>query len=135
MLNAVTGQAGLYAFDAPNGGYNDLINPSNYFYRVEEIIPGKTPTVSKIIVSYRDLGIVAVTFNLTGTNDDQKVVSATSGIIVLGNLIPTGRIMCRNDIGLTLTAQNLQLSWTRAPGAGALSIVKIIMTGTVETSP
>jgi len=134
MIDIRTGQSGLYAFDAPAGGYNDLNNPSNYFYRVEEIIPGKTPTVSKIVVSYRDLGPVRVTFNLSGTNDNQQVVSVSTGKILLGNQIPTGRIMCRNDIGLTLTAQNLQLSWTRAPGDGPLSIVKILMYGTVELS-
>jgi hypothetical protein len=133
MVNVSTGQAGLYAFD-PSLGFNDQSNPSNYFYKMEEIVPGKTPTVSKLIVSYRDLGLVAVTFTLTGTNDLQQVVSATTGSVILGNLVPTSRIMTRNDIGLTLTAQNLQLSWTRAAGAGSLSIVKIIMTGTVEAS-
>lgn len=134
MVNVLTGQSGLYAFDAPQGGFNDLTNPSNYFYRMEVIVPGKTPTVNSLIVEYRDLGIVGVTFNLTGTNDDQKIVSATSGLIVLGNLIPTVRIMTRNAIGITLSAQNLQLSWTRAAGAGALSICRIIMCGTVESA-
>jgi hypothetical protein len=131
MTNAATGQAGLYAFD-PTLGFNDLNNPANYFFRVEEVVPGKTPTVNKIIVTYRDLGLVTVTFNLTGTNDLQKVVSSSSTVI-LGNLFPTGRIMCRNDIGLTLTAQNLQLSISRAPGAGSLAIVKILMVGQVES--
>lgn len=131
MVAAATGQAGLYAFD-PTIGFNDLINPSNYFYKVEEVIPGRTPTVNKIVVTYRDLGLVVVTFNITGTNDLQKVVSATTGPIILGNLSATGRIMTRNDIGLTLSAQNLQLSFTRAAGAGPLSIVKILLCGTVE---
>jgi len=131
MVNAITGQAGLWAFD-PTLGYNDTTNPANYFYRMEEVIPGKTPTVNHIIVSYRDLGLVTVTFNLTATNDNQQVTMQSSGPIVLGNRRATGRIMCRNDIGLTITGQNIQLSWTRAPGAGSLSIVKIIMVGQVE---
>ena len=131
MINAITGAAGLYAFD-PSTGYNDLANPSNYFYRMEEIIPGKTPTVNHIVVSYRDLGLVTVTFNITATNDLQQVISNTTGPLVLGNKVATGRIMCRNDIGLTITGQNIQLSWTRAPGAGSLSIIKVIMFGRVE---
>jgi hypothetical protein len=130
MVNAVTGLAGLYTFD-PTLGYNDPTNPANYFFRVEEVVPGKTPTVSKLIVVYRDLGLVTVTFTLTGTNDLQQIVSASTTVI-LGNLLPTGRITTRNDIGLTLTAQNLQLSLSRAPGAGNLALVKLIMVGTVE---
>jgi hypothetical protein len=131
MVDAATKLAGLYSFD-PTSGFNDPRNPSNYFYRMEEIVPGKTPTVNRLIVTYRDLGLAAVTFTLTGTNDLQQVVSANTGIVVLGNPVPTGRIMTRNDIGLTLTAQNLQLSWFRAANAGPLSIIKIIMCGTVE---
>jgi len=89
--------------------------------------------VSKLIVTYRDLGLVTVTFNLTGTNDLQQVVSSKTTVI-LGNLSPTGRITTRNDVGLTLTAQNLQLSLSRAPGAGSLSIIKLVLVGTVELS-
>jgi len=132
MVNVATGQAGLYAFD-PILGFNDANNPSNYFFKVEEVVPGKTPTVSKIIVVYRDLGLVTVTFNLTGTNDNQQIAKATT-VVVLGNRIATGRIMTLNNIGLTLTAQNLQLSINRAPNAGSLAIVKIVMCGTVEGS-
>lgn len=132
MTSVSTGQAALYAYD-PGLSFNDPSNASTYFYKMEEVAPGKTPTVNSLILIYRDFGIATVTFNLTGTNDDQKVVSATTGPLVIGNLIPTGRIMTRNNIGLTLTAQNLQLSWVRAAGAGSVSIVKVILTGQVES--
>lgn len=132
MININTGIAGLYAFD-PTVGFNDPNNPSNYSFKVEEVAAGATPTISKLIVSYRDLGLVTVTFTLTGTSDDQKVVS-NSATVILGNLLPTGRIMTRNDIGLTLTAQNLQLSVSRAAGAGAMSIVELTLVGRVDPS-
>jgi hypothetical protein len=132
MTSIVTGQAGLYAFD-PSLGFNDLVNPANYFFKVEEVIPGRTPTVSHIIVSYRDLGLVTVTFTLTGTNDLQQIIS-NSVTVVLGNRVPTGRIMTINTIGLSLTGQNLQLSFNKAPGAGSLALVKILLVGTVEHS-
>jgi hypothetical protein len=134
MIDTRTGASGLYAFDAPNGGYNDLNNPSNYFYRMEEIIPGKTPTVNGLVVVYRDLGPVRVTFNISASNDLGNVITATTGIVSLGNTVPTGRIITRNNIGIAITGQNLQLSWTRAAGAGPLSIVKILMYGQVELS-
>lgn len=131
MVSATTGQAALYAYD-PTLGFNDPANGSSYFYKVEEVVPGKTPTVNSLTLVYRDLGLAIVTFNLTGTNDNQQVVSATTGPLLIGNLVPTGRIMTRNNIGLTLTAQNLQLSWVRGANAGPVSIVKVIMTGQVE---
>ena len=132
MVNVTTGIAGLYAFD-PTLGYNDPNNPANYSYKVEEVVPGATPTISKLIVTYRDLGSVFLTFTLTGTTDDQQVVS-NSTAVSLGNFIPTGRIMTRNDIGLTLTAQNLQLSWSRPKGAGSLAIVSLVLVGRVDPS-
>lgn len=131
MINTQTGIAGLYSFD-PAIGYNDLNNPSNYFYRVEQIVPGKTPTVNGLIITYRDLGPVIVTFNLSATNDLGKVVTQTTGPLSLGNSPATGRIVTLNNVGLTLTGQNFQLSFTRAAGAGQLAIVSIIMSGTVE---
>lgn len=123
--------AGLYAYD-PNLGFNDPNNSSSYFYKVEEVMPGKTPTVNSLILVYRDLGLAVVSFTLTASTDDQKIASATTGPLVIGNSVPTGRIMTRNNIGLTLTGQNIQLSWTRQPGGGSVSIIKVIMTGTVE---
>ena len=132
MLNVVTGVAGLYAFD-PTIGFNDLNNPANYSFKVEQIAPGATPTVSKLIVTYRDLGLVTVTFGLVGTTDDQKVVG-NSTTVILGNLVATGKIMTRNDIGLTLTAQNMQLSLSRLKGAGNLSIVSLVLCGKVDPS-
>jgi hypothetical protein len=132
MVTVVTGIGGLYTFD-PTLGLNDMNNPVNYFFKVEEISPGTTPTISKVIVVYRDLGLVTVTFTLTGTNDDQKIVS-NSVKVTLGNANATGRIMTRNDIGLTLTGQNLQLSINRAPGAGNLALIKLVLVGTVESS-
>lgn len=131
MVNVATGQTALYAYD-PSLGFNDPFNASTYFYKIEEVVPGKTPTVNSLILVYRDLGLASVTFNLTGTNDNQQIVSATTGPLVIGNLVPTGRIMTRNNIGLTLTAQNLQLSWFRAANGGPVSIVKVILTGQVE---
>ena len=132
MVNANTGAAGLYTFD-PTLGFNDPSNPSNYSFKVEPVAAGATPTVSKIIVTYRDLGLVTVTFTLTATTDDQKIVS-NSVTVILGNLIPTGRIMTRNDIGLTLTGQNLQLSLSRAANAGSLALVELVLVGRLDPS-
>jgi hypothetical protein len=138
MMNLGTGQAGHYAFD-PLFGFNDPSNPSVYSFRVEDVITGRTPNIINIILSYRDLGRVTVTFSLSGTQDDQIVNAVTMPSTqlgatvthVLGNVVPTNKILTK-FIAIQLTAQNLQLTITRRANAGPLSITKLVMCGKVE---
>ena len=135
MQNAQTGVTGYHAFD-PGKGFNDPVNPSTYKFKVEQIVPGRIPTISRMILTYRDLGIVSVTFALSGTTDQGTIIGngnppASSITITLGNTNPTG-VLFTSVQGLTLSAQNLQLSITRLAGAGALSIASIMLAGRVE---
>jgi len=130
MTSVLTGQSGFFAYD-PSLGFNDLVNLSQYFYKVEEVVPGKIPTVNCLYIQYRDLGKVTLTFTLTGTDDNQTIVSVST-VVTLGNTVATGRIMTLPSVGLSLTAQNLQLSFLRAAGAGKLAIIKLILKGQVE---
>ena len=123
---------GLYAFD-PGAGFDDAVDGSSYTYRVEEIAVGRKPTVSRLFVTYLDLGEVTVTFTLVACQDDQTVVT-NSATVVLGNATPTGNYLTR-EVDLPLSGMNMQLSWSRAAGAGPLAIAKIKMTGTVEVEP
>jgi hypothetical protein len=134
MLNVLTGIVGFYAFD-PAGGYNDPIASSVYAFKVEDVIQGRTPTISRVIVTYRDLGQVTVVFTLTGTQDNQVVGGLTGSgsmqVVQLGNILATGKLMTK-FVDISLTAQNIQLMITRAAGAGSLSIVKVLLCGRVE---
>lgn len=132
MLNPFTGAIALYDFD-PNAGFNDPVNPSVYSFRVEDIIHGRTPTISRIIVTYRDLGFVTPIFTLSGTDDSGKVQSISTGTnaIIFGNAVPTVKLITQL-ISLSLTAQNLQLTITRPAGSGPLSIAKVTICGRVE---
>lgn len=130
MVNPQTGVVGFYAFD-PTTGFNDPAAASAHSFRVEEVIPGRTPTVSRIIVIYRDLGPVQVLFTLSGTNDAQQVVTPKQQIVALGNRVPTGKLMTK-FVGMQQTGQNLQLTIFRPAGSGPLSISKIILCGRVE---
>ena len=137
---------GLFAFDPgnwigvpagvtapPGAGFDDAVDGSSYTYRVEEIAVGRKPTVSRLFVTYLDLGQVTVTFTLVACQDDQTVVT-NSATVVLGNATPTGNYLTR-EVDLPLSGMNMQLSWSRAASAGPLAIAKIKMTGTVETEP
>ena len=120
----------LYSFD-PNSGYDDHTDGSSYFWRVEEIAVGRKPTISRIFVTYRDLGRVTTVWTLTAVDDSQKVVT-NSATKVLGNATPTGFLMTA-EIDLPLSGMNMQLSVSRAAGAGPLSIAKVKICGRVET--
>lgn len=133
MQNVVTGLVGFYAFN-PAGGFNDPVAGSFYACKVEDVIQGRTPTISRLIVTYRDLGLVSATFTLTGTQDAQVVggISGVSSVTYqLGTQQATGKLMTAT-LGISLTAQNIQLTISRAAGAGALSIAKILMCGRIE---
>lgn len=131
MQDIRTGQVVFYAFD-PSAGFDDPNAAGFYAFKVEEIIPGRVPTVRKVIAVYRDLGPAKATFQLFGTTDQQTVVSSAPLTIALGNDPATGKLMTKL-IDLALTAMNLQLVISRAAGAGPLSFAKLIMCGTVET--
>ena len=120
----------LWAFD-PNSGYNDPLDGSSYFWRVEEIAVGRKPTISRIFCTYRDLGQVTTVWTLTAVDDSQKVVT-NSATRVLGNTVPTGYLMTA-EIDLPLSGMNMQLSVSRKAGAGPLSIAKVKVCGRVET--
>ena len=134
MQNASTGIVGYYAFD-PAGGYNDPSAGAFYSFKVEDVLQGRTPTVGRVIVTYRDLGLVTAVFTLTGTLDNQVVGGLTGPgsmqVVTMGNQLATGKLMTI-IVGITLSAQNIQLMITRAAGAGPLSIAKVLMCGRVE---
>lgn len=125
---------GFYAFN-PAAGYNDLNASSYYSFKVEDVAAGRTPTIGRVIVTYRDLGQVTAVFTLTGTQDNQVVGGLTGQgsmqTVTLGNLLATGKLMTK-FVDIHLTAQNIQLTVTRAAGAGPLSIAKVVMCGRVE---
>jgi hypothetical protein len=121
----------FFIFDTTN--FNDPNDASVYDYKVEDVIAGRTPTLSRIIISYRDLGVASLFVNISGTNDEGKVVNAST-TVPIGNASPTNVIMT-TVVGLTLTAQNLQLSLVRLANAGPVSITKVRLEGRVERTP
>lgn len=138
MVQGITSNA-LYEFDPSN--FNDPNSPSVYSYKVEDVICGRTPTINRVLISCRDLGTAQITVALSGTNDSQAVVS-NSILMSIGTTAVSGKIITYSVIGLTLTAQNLQLTITRAPTLvpggqqnGAVSITKVRMEGRIETTP
>lgn len=134
MLNAATGTVGFYAFD-PAGGFDDPNAGSFYNFKVEDVLQGRTATVNRVIVTYRDLGLAKAVFVLSGTQDNQVVGGLTGAAsmqtVILGNQLATGKLMTK-FVDISLTGQNLQLLIVRAAGGGPLSFSKILLIGRVE---
>jgi hypothetical protein len=120
----------FYKFDPTS--FNDAASGSFYNWKVEDVIAGRTPTIRRVIISYRDLGVASLFVKLTGTTDGGKAVNV-SKTITIGNTVPLN-IIFTTIVGILLTGQNLQLSVVRAANAGPVSITKVRIEGTVETT-
>jgi hypothetical protein len=120
---------GVFQFDVTN--FNDANSPSFYFWKVEEIIAGRTPTCNRQMITYRDLGVVTATFTLSGYDQSAQTPVLQQSTQTLGTVAATQKL-CTLLLGMTLTAQNLQFSVARAANAGPLSIARVRLEGEVE---
>ena len=132
MQNPVTQAVALYAFD-PSVGFNDPNTGSFYSFKIEDVIPGRYPTVSQALITYRDLGTVNLTFIMTGTNEQQQELTQQTQVS-WGNSTPTGRLMTKVQALGFPACMNVQLTISRAANAGPVSIVKLILCGRVEVA-
>jgi hypothetical protein len=122
--------AAIWTLDPTN--FDDLAIGGFYAWKVEDVIAGRTPTVGRIIISYRNFGVAKFTLALTGTDDSGNTVNNSTPVTV-GTSAASGRI-CSKVIGLALTGQNLQVLVSRTPASGPLSITKVRLEGRVETT-
>jgi hypothetical protein len=123
-----SGLSVIWTFDTTD--FNDIAFGSFYSWKVEDVLAGRTPTISRVIISYRDLGVATLTATLTGTDDAANVITSTQDIQI-GTVAASGRI-CSQLVGIALTGQNLQLSVERLANGGPVSITKVRMEGRVE---
>lgn len=128
VQNTVTNQCYIGYFDVTS--FNDSVDGSTYRYRSEDITPLRVPTVRRVGIIYRDLGIVTITVTIIATNDNGQVVKASTKV-QLGNTIPTNALLT-NLVNVTLVGFRPQIQIDRAAGAGPLSIASVTMIGTIE---
>jgi hypothetical protein len=115
----------------PLNGYNDPINGSFYFWRVEQVKPYQQYTIRRIVFTFRDMGQVSVTWTLSAVTDAMEVVTKQN-FIGFGNKVPTYREMTIKA-DLILTGMNMQLSVYRAPNAGPLSLIQVMPVGQMDS--
>lgn len=110
--------------------FDDQVDTAYYSFRMEEVIPNRVPTVRRVVLQYRDLGLATITALLTATNDNGEVLAATKTNNI-GNAQPTNTILT-SFFDLQITGFRPQLAFTRNAGAGPLSIISVTMVGEVE---
>ena len=117
------------AFDTTN--FNDNSFGSFYNWKVEEIAAGRTPSCTRQIIIYRDLGVATITASLSGYDQNAQTTATNSETFAIGTVAATQKL-CAIVRGLSLTAQNLQYTITRGAAAGPVSIAKVRLEGRVE---
>lgn len=127
----------VLAFDTLD--FDDQSLGSFYNYKVEEVIPGRTPSCTRQIITYRDLGVAALTASLIGTLSPIGDANTPRGVIIqetfqIGTVAATHQLFTIVR-GLSLSAQNLQYTLTRQPAGGPVSITRTRLEGETETEP
>lgn len=110
--------------------FNDPNDGSSYSYRQEDIAVGRVPTVRRVVLVYRDLGIAKITIQLSGVNDNGQLVTASAPFTIGTAAASTNNLTLLADV--TLTAYRPQLTISRAANAGPVSIISATIVGEVE---
>lgn len=122
------GNSFIGAFSASN--YNDINASSSYSYRMEDVMSGRVPTVRRVIVVYRNLGVATLTVTISGTDDNgaPQSVSATNTI---GNVL-ADNTLATSFFDVQLSVFRPQITLFRPANGGPVSIISTRMIGEVE---
>lgn len=121
-------QSYIGIFDVSN--FNDPTDGRLYTYRQEDIIVGRVPTVRRIILVYRDTGVLSVTVTVQGTDDNGQKVSQ-SVKVQIGTTSASLQLLTK-FVDIELTAFRPQPLLSQNAGDGPLDIVSLTMIGSVE---
>lgn len=103
--------------------------PAFYFFRIEDIVEGHKPTLRRIRIRYRDLGVCKVTFAVIGENtqspslDNQQLED-----IIIGTEKADGRIKTAYA-SVVLTDLAMQCYIVRDANRGPLDIISVTLLG------
>jgi hypothetical protein len=119
-----SGNTMIYVMDSNNFNTEEDVE---YDFKVEEFEPGNSATIHRVLLRYRDLGVV--TFTLAVVSADKSNVDTTPGtgnaqIITIGNQNPTGKIFTYKS-SVKVTTEAPQIKIFRSANRGPLAITKV----------
>ncbi len=126
--DAALSQSYIGIFDPTS--FDDPVDGTSYAYRQEDVMPARVPTVRRVVLTYRDLGVAHITVTVQGINDNGNTV-VSSVPKTIGTKAATGLLMTA-FCDVQLTAFRPQIVVSRPAGGGPLSIVRATMVGEVE---
>ena len=126
--DTVTGNCFIGIFDTTSA--DDQRDGSSYAFRAEDVKYDRVPTVNRIILTYRDLGLATLGLTLRGVNDNGAVVMQTY-TVSLGTTAASGVLLTR-FVDVQLSAFRPQLILTRIAGSGPIDITHVTIRGEVE---
>lgn len=140
-LFGLTGALFAPFLDSKTGAnYALLFDPSDfnceedafYDFKVEDINPGRSCDIHKLVVIYRNLGLVKVTFGVRAylplvKKDQDKFVTKTV-TKMLGTKVPNFKLYTIN-IDLVVSGERPQVFMSRKADDGPLTIINVIMVG------
>lgn len=130
IFNNNTLQSSFVRFDT--GTFNDATQGSSHSFRQEDILPGRTAVVQRVLLHYRDLGTFTITATVTGVDDNGNAVTATQTQQIVGtgnNAIKTVIMYPTQQGDRPFTGFRPQLTISRAANGGPVSIVMAQMIG------
>lgn len=127
VVNNITGECYIGVYDISDN--DDQVDGSVYAYREEDIISNRQPTVRRVVLQYRDLGVAKLTVTVQGTDHDGNVVSASSKVS-LGTKAATGNVLT-GFVDLCVSCYRPQIVLSRDAGAGPICITSVTMAGEI----
>lgn len=122
------GQNLVYFIDPTNHNCEEDVE---YFFKVEEVEPGNKLTIHRIVLRWRDLGVVTFTMAVVSADMPGLDYSSTGNarLVTIGNVVPTRKIYTKL-VDLNVTTEAPQLYILRKAKKGPLAITKVKAWGT-----
>lgn len=122
----------IFQYDTSNFTCEDL---ASIAFKMEDMQDGRTYTIHKIIVLYRDIGksqISAGVYYYNSLTGDFPVINSQP--VNIGTATPDERIK-KAEIPILITGERLQVQINVPAGAGPVSIIKVITCGNLGEGP
>lgn len=113
----------------------DCENTSTLIFRTEDMEDGATTTIKRVLVKYRNLGIVTILITITGRYfATSKTVVLGDNTVPYGNLSPTPMGLADNKIynaliDFNFTDESPQFTIHRDFHSGPLALIKLAVYG------
>lgn len=128
VFDPKTGLSSIYTYE--DGNFNTP-DECIHFFRQEDIIIGRSATVTNLIVVYRDIGKFTATFSVTVYLRESDTYEVETKTIKMGKTNPDFKLHT-TKVNIIITGERPQVSFTSPKKSGPLSIISVTMCGKMD---